>query len=238
MTSESSPLIENPSAGGSNAPSYYFLQQSDRTESLGVGDRSAHDADGGQVIDVLPDGATRDEFASRAVGTPLASRKMASNGSRGGSGPRGGGGGGGGGGFFRKLFGGGSRKAFEPQGTGVGSLVRERKVPIKIEPKVFFANERTFLAWLHVSIMLAGASIAIVAFADANPWSQLYGVLLLPVAIAFIGYAMFQYARRAAMIRRKAPGPYEDIVGPTVLGIMLMLSIVAQFSIKVYSMST
>ena len=43
-------------------------------------------------------------------------------------------------------------------------------------------------------------------------------------------------AKRAAMIRAKAPGPYEDTVGPTVLGIMLMLSIIANFGIKVYSM--
>ena len=37
------------------------------------------------------------------------------------------------------------------------------------------------------------------------------------------------------MIRRRAPGPYEDITGPTVLGIVLMLSILAQFSIKLYN---
>lgn len=42
-------------------------------------------------------------------------------------------------------------------------------------------------------------------------------------------------ARRAYMIRNRHPGPYEDTVGPTVLGIMLMLSIVAQFAIKLYS---
>jgi uncharacterized membrane protein YidH (DUF202 family) len=106
-----------------------------------------------------------------------------------------------------------------------------------VEPKVFFANERTFLAWLHASVLLAGASVAIVAFADnSNPWSQLYGVMLLPVAISFICYSMYQYARRAAMIRQRAPGPYEDTVGPTVLGIMLMLSILAQFAIKVYTL--
>ena len=31
-----------------------------------------------------------------------------------------------------------------------------RKVPVKVEPKVYFANERTFLAWLHMSVTLAG----------------------------------------------------------------------------------
>jgi hypothetical protein len=43
-------------------------------------------------------------------------------------------------------------------------------------------------------------------------------------------------ARRAAMIRRKDPGPYDDTVGPVVLGIMLLLSIVAQFAIKVFTL--
>ena len=73
-------------------------------------------------------------------------------------------------------------------------LLKQRKAPIKIEPKVFFANERTFLAWMHISIILAGASIAILAFADENenPASQLYGIVLLPVAMAFIVYSMYQ----------------------------------------------
>jgi uncharacterized membrane protein YidH (DUF202 family) len=140
------------------------------------------------------------------------------------------------GGLVARLFG---RRAPEAQtsGGGVGTLLKLRKAPVKIEPKVFFANERTFLAWMHLSVILAGASIAILAFAeDQNPYSQLYGVLMLPVAIAFIVYSMYQYARRASMIRHRHPGPYEDTTGPAVLGVMLMLSILAQFALKLYSM--
>mmetsp|Transcript_19006 Transcript_19006/g.53990 ORF Transcript_19006/g.53990 Transcript_19006/m.53990 type:complete len:208 (-) Transcript_19006:200-823(-) len=138
-------------------------------------------------------------------------------------------------GIWSTLFGGNGAKK---QGN-ITTLIKPRKAPIKVEPKVFFANERTFLAWLHISIILAGGSIAILAFADEqNAGSQLYGVILLPVALAFIVYAMHQYTRRAYMIRNKHPGPYEDTVGPTVLGVMLMMSIVAQFAIKLYSMSS
>lgn len=135
-------------------------------------------------------------------------------------------------GFWGKMFG---KKTARPYGE-VGTLVKQRKAPIKIEPKVFFANERTFLAWMHLSVVLAGASIAIMAFADDNnPMAQLYGIMLLPVAISFILYSMYQYSRRAYMIRHRMPGPYEDQVGPTVLAVMLMLSIIAQFSLKLYS---
>jgi len=119
----------------------------------------------------------------------------------------------------------------------VGTLVKLRKAPIKIEPKVFFANERTFLAWMHLSVILAGASIAILAFADDSSAGQLYGIALLPVAIAFIVYSIVQYQRRARMIRHRHPGPYEDTTGPIVLGVMLMLAIVGQFGLKMYSMA-
>lgn len=146
--------------------------------------------------------------------------------------------GGGGGGFLSKLFG------HSPPNRSSAAVMAEhahalkpRKAPIKIEPKVFFANERTFLAWMHLSVVLAGASIAILAFAqDQNPVSQLYGVVLLPVAICFIIYSMYQYTRRAKMIRTRHPGPYEDTVGPVVLGVMLMVSITMQFALKLYAL--
>jgi len=195
-------------------------------------------------------------------------------------------GGGGGDGFLSRLFGGGEQ-ARRQKRAEAGTMIKPRKAPVKVEPKVFFANERTFLAWMHLSVMLAGASIAILAFAeDQNPLSQIYGVILLPVAIAFIVHAMYQCtfllslyfifhtarcacrdltafckfrsfmsnvliffppplcppsipstdARRAYMIRNRMPGPYDDTTAPTVLGMMLMLSILAQFTLKVYSM--
>ena len=133
---------------------------------------------------------------------------------------------------------------------------------------MFFANERTFLAWLHSSVLLAGASIAITNVSKDGLLQLLYGIVLLPVAIAFICYAMHQCkymlstsvlvdhshsymyiynsndiltftfiidGKRAQMIRRRSPGPYEDIVGPAVLSVALILSIVTQFSLKLYS---
>ena len=76
--------------------------------------------------------------------------------------------------------------------TGPGTQVKQRKVPIKVDPKVYFANERTFLAWLHISVILSSASIAIMALAKENTWSVMYGIILLPVAVSFLVYAMVQ----------------------------------------------
>ena len=75
----------------------------------------------------------------------------------------------------------------------IGTLVLPRKVPIKVEPKVHFANERTFLAWLHVVVILAAASMTILTYStDENFVNQLYGIVLLPVSVAYIFYALYQ----------------------------------------------
>eukprot|EP00586_Coscinodiscus_wailesii_P021964 CAMPEP_0172496586 /NCGR_PEP_ID=MMETSP1066-20121228/89807_1 /TAXON_ID=671091 /ORGANISM="Coscinodiscus wailesii, Strain CCMP2513" /LENGTH=204 /DNA_ID=CAMNT_0013268957 /DNA_START=24 /DNA_END=638 /DNA_ORIENTATION=+ len=117
----------------------------------------------------------------------------------------------------------------------VGTMLKPRRAPVKIEPKVFFANERTLMAWTHLSVWLATGAVTILGFAEANPQSQMYGITLVPVALSFMLYAIIQYVRRARMIRRKDPGPYDDTFGPILLGIVMILTILSQFAIKIYT---
>jgi hypothetical protein len=72
----------------------------------------------------------------------------------------------------------------------------------------------------------------------------IFGCVCLKISIfSFLSDPIFSLfltkidARRAYMIRNKHPGPYEDTVGPTVLGVILMLSIVCQFAIKLRAMT-
>ncbi|KAL7445152.1 hypothetical protein ACHAXH_007820 [Discostella pseudostelligera] len=221
MPSERTPLMKGgvvpPSDASGDKPTVYFLERQ-KSEAI------AKDA---VEIETVPEGSTLEEFSPRPVSVTRgtsSSRQAAS--SRPGWFD-----------FFSNI--GKKSNAFAATGGGASGLdAFPRKAPVKIDPKVFFANERTFLAWMHVSVILAGASVAIVSFTDSHHslTSQLYGIILLPVSIAFILYAMTQYSRRASMIRRKAPGPYVDIVGPTVLTVILMISIVAQFSIKLFTL--
>lgn len=231
LASEKTPLIipsgiVPPSNAVGEQPTVYFLERRESMRDPTPINMSQTDA---EEIETIPDGSTTDQFSARPMTVTgrmenLTATKK-SNGLLS---------------FFRNV----SRKsnAFAAaSNTGIidSSAILPRSAPVKVDPKVFFANERTFLAWLHVSVILAGASVAIVAFTDSNATpgpGALYGVILLPVSIAFILYAMIQYTRRASMIRRKSPGPYMDIAGPTVLTVILMLSIVTQFSIKLYTL--
>ena len=120
----------------------------------------------------------------------------------------------------------------------IGSLVLERKVPVKLDPKGMFAVERTFLLWMHSALWLLTAAIGILSYTtknyDDSPYNMWYAVSILPIAVLFILYALFMYVKRVRMLRQKLPGPYEDLRGPTVLAVMLMMSIVVQFGLKLY----
>ena len=71
----------------------------------------------------------------------------------------------------------------------------------KVEPKTFFANERTFIHWLHMAVLLSGVASGILAFSQPGSFSQWYGVMLLPVSMFFCVYALHTFLWRAERIR-------------------------------------
>jgi hypothetical protein len=50
-------------------------------------------------------------------------------------------------------------------------------LPVRVEPKVAFANERTFLSWLHFTVILGGLAVGLLNFGDKastlSRWSWL-----------------------------------------------------------------
>lgn len=104
----------------------------------------------------------------------------------------------------------------------------------KIEPKVFFANERTFLHWLHAGIMLYTISAGMLAFAsNANAkWAEWYAMALLPVALGFCLYALHIFLWRADRIKTRIPGRWDDPRGPMLLGSCLIIILIINFVTK------
>jgi hypothetical protein len=47
-----------------------------------------------------------------------------------------------------------------------------------------------------MAITLASFSLAILAFSEPNSLARLYGIMLLPVSIAFIAYAIYTFHTR------------------------------------------
>lgn len=107
-------------------------------------------------------------------------------------------------------------------------------IPVRVEPKVFFANERTFLSWVQFAIFLGGIGSALLGLGDDK--ASLSGLILIVVAVIFSFYSLYLYLWRASMIRRRDPGPYDDIYGPAVLVCVFLvamgLSVFFKFPLK------
>eukprot|EP01023_Acetabularia_acetabulum_P049426 TRINITY_DN5276_c0_g1_i2.p1 TRINITY_DN5276_c0_g1~~TRINITY_DN5276_c0_g1_i2.p1 ORF type:complete len:202 (-),score=18.70 TRINITY_DN5276_c0_g1_i2:1762-2367(-) len=110
-------------------------------------------------------------------------------------------------------------------------LVRSR-----VEPKVFFANERTFLSWLGIAVLLLFTSLSLLSINQifgnketqcakldiACRAGQFAGVITAPMALLIMVYALVIYRKRTFQILRKDMVRIDDQCGPTFITIMLM----------------
>mmetsp|Transcript_27459 Transcript_27459/g.50674 ORF Transcript_27459/g.50674 Transcript_27459/m.50674 type:complete len:739 (-) Transcript_27459:23-2239(-) len=131
-------------------------------------------------------------------------------------------------GFFSRILG------LAPPSTAI-----LRSSPLKIEPKTFFANERTFLSWLHMAITLGSISAALLGFASGSPAAgpdpvamsrhlvELIALILLPLGVCMSCYALYVFIWRASNIAQKRAVQFDDRVGPLCLCGLVVLALVA-----------
>eukprot|EP00565_Helicotheca_tamesis_P009069 CAMPEP_0185725902 /NCGR_PEP_ID=MMETSP1171-20130828/2030_1 /TAXON_ID=374046 /ORGANISM="Helicotheca tamensis, Strain CCMP826" /LENGTH=752 /DNA_ID=CAMNT_0028394133 /DNA_START=50 /DNA_END=2305 /DNA_ORIENTATION=+ len=109
----------------------------------------------------------------------------------------------------------------------------------KIEPKLFFANERTYLHWLHAGTTLYTIAAGILTFAEkknAN-WAHFYAMALLPLSLAICIYALHIFLWRADRIKTRIPGRWDDPRGPIILGSALALVLLLNFIGKLFEIA-
>ena len=109
----------------------------------------------------------------------------------------------------------------------------------KIEPKLFFANERTYLHWLHHGVILSSIASGILAFSDESgaTWGQWYALALLPISLGFCIYALNIFLWRADRIKTRIPGRWDDPVGPMILGGSVVAVLALNFMVKLYTIA-
>uniref|UniRef100_A0A7S3L3G9 Uncharacterized protein n=2 Tax=Amphora coffeiformis TaxID=265554 RepID=A0A7S3L3G9_9STRA len=106
----------------------------------------------------------------------------------------------------------------------------------KIEPKIFFANERVFLHWLHYGVILSTIASGILAFSreTGETWAAWYALILLPLSLLFCIYALHVFLWRADRIKSRIPSRWDDPRGPIIIGSIFALVLVCNFVVKVH----
>ena len=106
-------------------------------------------------------------------------------------------------------------------------------VPVRVEPKVYFANERTFLSWLEFSILLGSIAAALLNFGDDVSLISAWGFTIV-ASIALL-YSVGIYYLRVEMIRKRraSVARYYDKYGPTCLCLGLLAATIVNFVFKI-----
>lgn len=105
---------------------------------------------------------------------------------------------------------------------------------VKVEAKVWLANQRTFIKWQHVAILLASLSLGLFnAAGEHNNIARALGVVytVLALFIAVWGWGIYMY--RARLIERRSGKDFDNILGPCIVCVGLMLALIINFGFKV-----
>jgi len=105
---------------------------------------------------------------------------------------------------------------------------------VKVEAKVWLANQRTFIKWQHVSVLLASLSLGLFNAAGQNN-SVAKGLALMYTSLAVImgcwGWAIFVW--RSRLIEKRSGKDFDALSGPIITCIGLMIALSLNFVFKV-----
>ncbi|CBX95988.1 similar to vacuolar transporter chaperone (Vtc4) [Plenodomus lingam JN3] len=103
-------------------------------------------------------------------------------------------------------------------------------VPVRVEPKVQLATERTFLSWLEFSILIGSIAATLLNFGD--PLTLAAAWAFTAVAVIALTYSAGLYLWRVAKIRERRAVVYHDKWGPTLLCLGLFAAVSVSFGYR------
>ncbi|CAE6354411.1 unnamed protein product [Rhizoctonia solani] len=104
--------------------------------------------------------------------------------------------------------------------------------PIKVETKVWLANERTWVSYLNMGVLLSTLSLALFN-ASNDAISLLFAYIYAVISVAVMVYGYVIYQRRITRIRKRDPGHFDQIVGPVLICAALFFAVLANFIIRI-----
>ncbi|KAG2235483.1 VTC domain-containing protein [Thamnidium elegans] len=111
------------------------------------------------------------------------------------------------------------------------TMPKKGKLKKKVEPKLFFSNERTFISWLQFSALLLSVSLGLLNFGDSI--SKGSGGFFILLAVFLAAYAQLRFQYRAWQIRFRGDSRFDDIYGPAVLCIVLVIALFVNLALRV-----
>lgn len=106
--------------------------------------------------------------------------------------------------------------------------------PVKVEAKVWLANQRTFIKWQHIAVLLASLSLGLynAAGVDNNIARSL--AVAYTICALFAGvWGWWMYLVRSKLIQERSGKDFDNRFGPIVVCLGLAIALCANFGFKV-----
>ena len=94
--------------------------------------------------------------------------------------------------------------------------------PAPLEPKLLFANERTYLHWMHGCVTISSAGMVLAAGS---------GLSLLAIGLMWYAYATFIW--RMDRITARTSARVDDRFGPMILAGSLLVALLASAAVTI-----
>jgi SPX domain protein involved in polyphosphate accumulation len=108
--------------------------------------------------------------------------------------------------------------------------------PVRVETKVWLANQRTFIKWLHVSILLSSLSLGLYnAAGKHNDIARALSIVYTCFAIFAAAWGWYMHEMRARLIRQRSGRDLDNTFGPIVVCVGLAIALVLNFAFKVHT---
>ncbi|EXJ60997.1 hypothetical protein A1O7_05150 [Cladophialophora yegresii CBS 114405] len=120
-----------------------------------------------------------------------------------------------------------------PAGVKEPSFWIKDQGDLKVEAKVWLANQRTFIKWQHIAILLATFSLALYNAAGvSNNIARGLSIVYTCFAIFASIWGWYVYMWRTRLITERSGKDFDNPIGPFVVTVGLALALVLNFVFK------
>ena len=105
--------------------------------------------------------------------------------------------------------------------------------PVKVEAKVWLANQRTFVKWQHISVLLATLSLGLFNAAGVD------NTVARSLAVVYTAFAIFagcwgwgMYLHRSRLIEQRSGKDFDNMIGPFIVSLGLAAALILNFAFK------
>ncbi|WOO77093.1 Vacuolar transporter chaperone 3 [Vanrija pseudolonga] len=108
---------------------------------------------------------------------------------------------------------------------------KKKPTPVKVEAKVWFANERTYISYLSMGLLLSTIATGLLFGAqDSLARRFAYTYALIAAGVLIYGYVTYQ--KRLTLIAGRYAGSFDQLWGPLFICAALFIAILANFILK------